>query len=199
MQVNKRAIESNRKKAAVFQAAQSCFGELGYKATTTELITDKAGVSKGTVFTFYGKKLTLFEAIVEHSLSEITSNAQLALAQLNEPDERLTTTFLSGYFQCRDDIHTLNHFRTETRAEIASVFKNYGDIWQQLFKEAIQTGIDQGLYRRDIAVETSAMVIFELHKALISKVFDLNDANAVHPEEMQAAIQLFIDGLKTQV
>lgn len=196
MQLNKRDIESCRKKEAVFQAAQACFGERGYKATTTDMIANKAGVSKGTVFTFYSKKLALFEAVVEHSLSKITANAELALAKLTEPDERLRTTFLSGYFQCRDDICTLNHFRTETRAEIASVFKDYGDIWTQLFQAAIQAGIDQGLYRNDIPIATSAMVVFELHKALISKVFDENNANAVNPEEMQAAIQLFIDGLK---
>ncbi len=196
MQENKRVIESSRKKQAVFEAARSCFGEFGYKATTTDMIAAKAGVSKGTVFTFYAKKLTLFEAVVANSLSEITANTKAALTAIDDIDERLITTFLSGYQQCRNDMATLNHFRSDTRTEIATVFKNYGSIWQQLFSDAIQAGIDSGLYRADITVQTAAMLVFELHKALISKLFDEADADAVTPDQMQAAIRLFIDGLK---
>lgn len=197
MQENKRSIESHRKKQAVFAEAQACFGELGYKATTTDMIAERAEVSKGTVFTFYGKKLHLFEAVVEFSLSEITANTQAMLVGIEEPDARLRVTFLSGYDQCRDDLRTLNQFRTETRGEIAEVFQRYGRLWMKLFHNAIKLGVEQGVYRQDISVVTSAMLVFELHKALISRVFDEADANAVTREQMQAAIELFIDGLKT--
>lgn len=196
MKENKRQIESHRKRLSVFEAAQSCFGELGYKGATVDLIADTAGVSKGTVFTFYDSKENLFAAVVEQSLKEITTTTQQQLKGLSCPDELLRITFLSGYDQCRQNNNMINQFRTDTRTTIVDVLKKYGNIWGDLFKEAIQTGIDLGQYNQRYCAQQSAEIIFELHMALINKMCDQEDTNAVPRPMMQQAINMFIHGLK---
>ncbi|MES2482608.1 MAG: TetR/AcrR family transcriptional regulator [Pseudomonadota bacterium] len=52
----------------LIEAALDLFVEKGFAATRVEEIAARAGVSKGTLFLYYGSKEELFKAVVRHSI-----------------------------------------------------------------------------------------------------------------------------------
>ena len=51
----------------LIDAAIQCLYELGYAATTTQLVTDRAGVSRGAILHHYPTKVDLMVAVAEYA------------------------------------------------------------------------------------------------------------------------------------
>lgn len=62
--------KSNQKREQIFQAGLKLFAENGFSKTTIKDIAQEAGVSFGTVFTYYENKAALFQACVTEPLQE---------------------------------------------------------------------------------------------------------------------------------
>lgn len=54
----------SRKRNAVLDAAQASFLELGYAQTRMDLVAERAGVSKATVYAHFASKEDLFSAVI---------------------------------------------------------------------------------------------------------------------------------------
>lgn len=92
----------------LIEAALDLFVEKGFAATRVEEIAARAGVSKGTLFLYYGSKEELFKAVVRHSIAGCFpewngqfdawqgSSADLVRLCLNTWWERIGTTQASG-------------------------------------------------------------------------------------------------------
>jgi TetR/AcrR family transcriptional repressor of mexJK operon len=66
MQIAPRTVfcRPSRKREAVLDAAQDCFLELGYAATSMDLVASRAGVSKATIYAHFAGKDDLFGAVI---------------------------------------------------------------------------------------------------------------------------------------
>ena len=65
------------KPAQIIDAAFAVFGEIGYDATLIKDIARRAGVSSGTIYTYFGDKKDLFRATVDEGWNRF-------LAQIRE-------------------------------------------------------------------------------------------------------------------
>jgi TetR/AcrR family transcriptional regulator of autoinduction and epiphytic fitness len=78
---------SQRKHAAILEAAAHEFREAGFVATSMDRIAERAGVSKRTVYNHFASKEVLFEAILEvmwsqtHEAAELSYDPSAPLAQ----------------------------------------------------------------------------------------------------------------------
>ena len=72
------------KPAQIINAAFSVFGEIGYEATSISHIAERAGISSGTIYTYFKDKKDLFRATAQDRwdrfLAQIT-----ALAESEQP------------------------------------------------------------------------------------------------------------------
>ncbi len=68
--------------AEIMAAALECFRERGFAATRLEDIAAGAGVTKGTIYLYYGSKEDLFKAVVR---GEVAQKIERLEAMLNEP------------------------------------------------------------------------------------------------------------------
>ena len=74
-----RAEQSERNHALVLDAARSVFLACGYHAATVEEIADKAGFSRGVVYSRFGTKADLMLALLDRRIDELAErNAALA-------------------------------------------------------------------------------------------------------------------------
>jgi len=62
--------KSEETKGRILEATIEIISEKGYAPTTTKEIADKAGVSEGTIFKYYGSKKELLRRIVETTLED---------------------------------------------------------------------------------------------------------------------------------
>src|SRR5258708_14435845 len=59
------------RRSEILDAATEIFLENGYGGATIDLVVERAGASKGTVYSFFGGKDGLFAAIVEERVERI--------------------------------------------------------------------------------------------------------------------------------
>lgn len=69
--------EPGPKRRAIVGAATGVFLDQGYGAASMDAIAEKAGVSKQTVYSHFGSKEALFEAIIEDKCNELLSGVSL--------------------------------------------------------------------------------------------------------------------------
>src|SRR5205809_417078 len=99
-----------RRKAQILDIAAKVFAGFGFAATDVQVIADRLGVGKGTVYRYFPTKETLFLAAVERGLNELTAEMD---AVLNDPADdpveqtrRAVRTYLE-FFARRPEIAEL--------------------------------------------------------------------------------------------
>ena len=68
----------------LIDAAIQCLYELGYAATTTQLVTDRAGVSRGAILHHYPTKVDLMVAVAEYAARYQNRSVRHLLADVPE-------------------------------------------------------------------------------------------------------------------
>jgi AcrR family transcriptional regulator len=68
-----------RRKAQILDTAAKVFAGFGFAATDVQVIADRIGVGKGTVYRYFATKEALFLAAVERGLAELTTEMDAIL------------------------------------------------------------------------------------------------------------------------
>lgn len=71
---------------AVLQAAAEVFAELGYARATTNKIAERAGVSVGSLYQYFGNKDALLAHLLEQHHTEVHRVVDAALTKLTNPE-----------------------------------------------------------------------------------------------------------------
>jgi AcrR family transcriptional regulator len=71
--------------ASILDTAETLFAEVGYDATTTNLIASRAGISPGSLYQYFANKQVIAEALAERYLSAMALHQDAAF------DEELFT------------------------------------------------------------------------------------------------------------
>ena len=159
----------------LLEAALALFVERGYAATRTDDVARRAGVSKGTLYLYYGSKEALFKAVVSETLGRlITEGLELAACFQGPTDELL-----------RELVHTWWERVGGTPAAgihkvVLSEVGNFPELAQfyndeviapadRLFAGAVERGVARGEFRpvpaHEVALAIMAPMIFvALHR-----------------------------------
>jgi AcrR family transcriptional regulator len=96
-----RVRNPERSRAAILDAAERLFAELGYDATSLTQVGAAAGVSRGTPGYFFRSKPELYQAVLDRSFAEVREAVRAgrarALASNQSPDTILAGA-VSDYF-----------------------------------------------------------------------------------------------------
>ena len=98
-----------RRKAQILDTAAKVFGGFGFAAADVQVIADRIGVGKGTVYRYFATKEALFLAAVERGLQELTAEMDRLMAEELHPVEtvrRAIRTYL-GFFHRRPEMAEL--------------------------------------------------------------------------------------------
>ncbi len=86
---------SAAKREAIIKAAARVFMASGYGAASMDQIASEAGVSKQTVYSHFGAKEALFEAIIHGKCEALTGRDGVTLNRTEDPETILFDTALS--------------------------------------------------------------------------------------------------------
>ena len=93
------ATETARSNDRILQKALELFSEKGYDATSVREICEAAGITKPTLYHFYGSKEGVYRAIVEGALDRFQKDLVLALSaegSLRDRLVRMAQTYVEG-------------------------------------------------------------------------------------------------------
>ena len=82
---------SEETKGRLLDATVQCLMSAGYVGTTTTMICEKAGVSRGAMLHHYPRKAALVSAAIEHVFDRRVEEFRVSMARLPEGQNRLTS------------------------------------------------------------------------------------------------------------
>lgn len=148
-------------KEKILLNATDMFLNLGFKSVTMDDIARNSGVSKKTIYAHFSNKTDLIEAVTNYLFDTICTGIDLIHEQEQSPIVEL--------FQIKKFV--LEHLKDEKSSPQYQLQKYYPKIYatlkqkqfaemQELIKENLAKGIEQGLYRESVDVDFIARIYF---------------------------------------
>jgi AcrR family transcriptional regulator len=171
-------------KEKIITKASDLFMKLGFKSVTMDDIAGEMCISKKTIYKFFCNKEILIEestATVHSEIHEIISN--IVAKQFNAIQEN---------FEIRKMFREM--FKSADASPVYQLKKHYPEIYEKVmareinecntvFKQNIEKGIAQGLYRKEIAIETYVRFYYNL-------VFSIKEQTSSEKEGQQLELEI---------
>ena len=145
------AERSAATQAKLLDAALDCLVELGYAGTTTTVVAERAGVSRGAQLHHFPTRAALVAAAVEHLYGRMTAEYQRGFAALAPRAERLRAAirllwsmYTSRHFPAVIELFTAARSDAELRAHLEPIaarhVRNVHRLAHEYFPEAAGLG-----------------------------------------------------------
>ncbi|HSP96379.1 MAG TPA: TetR/AcrR family transcriptional regulator [Candidatus Dormibacteraeota bacterium] len=145
------AERSAATQAKLLDAALDCLVELGYAGTTTTVVAERAGVSRGAQLHHFPTRAALVAAAVEHLYRRLTSDYQRGFAALAPRAERLRAAirllwsmYSSRHFPAVIELFTAARSDGELRAHLEPIAarhqRNVHRLAREYFPDAARLG-----------------------------------------------------------
>lgn len=175
----KRAEQRAQTRQALLEAASLEFEANGYAATVLSDISDRLGMTKGTVYFHFPTKALLAQAVsatwTEMWDAEIALSRDrgLSLDELESLMIRIAERFQSDSLM-RATIRLVRE-RELIEEELPRPF----DAWLEVTKEALQASRESGVLRDDIDVDAAAWQVLANLVGIQMLMQDLNDGRSI--------------------
>jgi AcrR family transcriptional regulator len=192
------------RRAAFLKAARDVFLEAGYEAANMAEIVRRAGGSLSTLYSQFGGKKGLFEAMIDARVNELTAQMHIELAAhapLKEGLRRIGETFLAKQTQPE----SLDVFRLMVAQ--AKKFPEMAEAWSKRAPEAVRKALADYLTDRAKAGEIkianpdlAASVFFDLvrsriqFRALLMPAYTPTEAEI--RDTVDRAVKVFLGGIE---
>lgn len=143
----------------ILRVAATCFGEMGYRATTLDTIAAKAGLSKVTLYRYVKSKDELLSLVFERTIESFRAGLGEIIEQRLPADEKLRRIVRYQVALLASHLSFLKVFFAENAglpgpmaARAARARREY----DRAIERAYRDGVDEGLFR-DL---TPTLVVF---------------------------------------
>ncbi|MDN5794897.1 MAG: TetR/AcrR family transcriptional regulator [Intrasporangium sp.] len=140
-----------RRRAEILRAAVQLFQEDGYHATTTHAVAERAGISVGLIYQYFGNKEDLLRAAIVDILGEFRDRIPAAMSQAgDDPEARIRRGFrtLVEVIDGKPEATVLSYRESMTLArEGRDELKRLEVETAEPFRQAIEDGISSDDFR----------------------------------------------------
>ena len=191
------ATESELKRDAILAQAITTFAREGFRNADVQVIADRAGVGKGTVYRYFGNKEDLFWATtfavanrLESHLVEAMQGIDGALAQL-----RAACRAYAEFFRANPDyLEIFVQERAEFRGSAPQSHVEYHEKLIDRFSRVVEQGIAAGEIRPVDVRRTIIGLAGLAYGAVVQTCYVLFDDGVADATEH--AIDIFLQGLR---
>jgi AcrR family transcriptional regulator len=148
----------------ILKVAAELFARHGYAGTDTQLLADKLGVGKGTIYRYFPSKEELFLAAADRVMRHMKLMVDAAIQHIPEPLDQIAeaiTTYLAFFAEHPDYVELLMQERAQFRDRKESTYfqyvKNSVERWWDIYRQLIARG-----QIRDMPVERITDVLGQL-------------------------------------
>ncbi|HEX2910931.1 MAG TPA: TetR/AcrR family transcriptional regulator [Chloroflexia bacterium] len=185
----------------IIQAAAEEFARVGFEQAKMEVISEKAGIGKGTVYLHFNSKQALFSAMLKEIAGEQLSELRQALQPvanqplkkklqvLMETFNRLITGQPEGF---RVFISSLYGVNRQFKLEAAEHRRAFLTLIEDLLKEALQTG------EIKVPVEPASLLILNACESLALLAGSLGFDTDFVQENQNLIVNMLYSGLKLE-
>lgn len=147
---NAKAERIRRRRSEILTAAVQLFQEDGYHSTTTHAVAERAGISVGLIYQYFGNKEDLLRAVIVDILAEFRDRIPAAMDEAGtDPVARIRTGFrtLLKVIDEKPDATVLSYRESMTLSRAGrNEIKKLEIETAAPFRAAIVAGIESGVF-----------------------------------------------------
>ncbi len=188
------------KRDAILRAAIDVFAERGFFNAQVADVARAAGVAAGTVYLYFKGKDDLLVSIFERSMREGLANGRAAVADLDDPRERLSRLARAHLARLGHDRNLAIVFQVELRQSTkfmerfsATLLRDY----LGLIREAIADGQRAGLFRADVKATAMAKMLFGALDEMATN-WILSRRRYALEADADTVVDLFVNGARAR-
>lgn len=183
-------------------AALRVFAREGYQNTVVEDVAEEAGVSKGTIYTYFDRKEELLGAVAQGFMDELTGREEAILESDRPPLEKIRAMLheFVDLVSSREGFATvmLDIWGTGMRdpdrfgIDFAALYAEYRALLRTLLREAQA----QGTVPADLSSVAPTVLIGAIEGVLLQWLLDPDAVD--FPEGADDVIDLLYDGIRSE-
>jgi TetR/AcrR family transcriptional regulator, fatty acid metabolism regulator protein len=185
------------KRDAILRAASDVFADRGFFNAQVADVARAAGVAAGTVYLYFRSKDDILIQLFERTMREAFAEVRAAAADVHDPAERLRLLARLHLARLGRDRNLAIVFQVELRQSVKFMERFSETFLQDYFKlirEAIASGQQGGLFRKDISATTATKIFFGALDEMATN-WVLSRRKYALGAEADAVADLFINGL----
>ncbi len=190
-------VKDPQKEGAILQQAIRTFAEVGFRGTDVQVIADRAGVGKGTVYRYFGNKQDLFWAATFDVMSQLERHLFAAMEGIEGARAKLHAAAVAyaGFFQANPEcLEVFVQDRAEFRGAAPESHREYHEKLIAKFGEIFQQGIESGQFRPADARRTMLALGSVLYGIVVLGCHLARDVSVTEIAEF--AVETFLSGLR---
>ncbi|WP_062305374.1 TetR/AcrR family transcriptional regulator [Alicyclobacillus sendaiensis] len=165
------AEKRREKYEAILQAALKVFAEHGFFNSQVSKIAREAGVADGTIYLYFKNKEDILISLFREKLGSLVRKFHEHVHEDDRADEAIRKICELHFTELEKDVHLakvtqleLRQSSRELHSEISKALKPY----IQLIEDVLVRGIEQGIFRRDLDVKLTRLLIFGAMDEVVS-------------------------------
>jgi AcrR family transcriptional regulator len=134
----------------ILDAATSLFAEHGYANTDTQLLADRLGVGKGTLYRYFASKQELFLAAVDRGMRRLCEHIDASMADLEDPVQRIkqvVRSYLDFFVRQPELVEFFIQERAQFRNRKKPAYFEYRETNRERFRAMYRSYIEAGQIR----------------------------------------------------
>ena len=197
--LGKREQRKAERREAILNIAQQSFLEQGYDRTTMSGIAEAMGGSKGTLWSYFESKESLFEAVIDRAAAYFRADLMAALDPRGKPETGLLR-FAESFIQkiTSDDaiaLHRIVVGESPRFPELGRIFyARAPGVMHDMLAGYMAIQMEAGTLRKDVPMKAAAMFLSLCdgghHKRVLWGVEPYSDATA--KAEAAIAVEHFL-------
>lgn len=171
-------------KEHIFKIAAQLFAEKGFNGVSMRELSEHSGVSKPTIYYYFGSKEGIYRALLEAGIEHTQADvARIRALNLSVHDE-LVEIIKEKFRDCRE-YPEFSKFFISVHMSIEKLtfindFKQRSDEPMMKLERLLQRGVESGEFRSDIDIKMAAdllgsTILFHIWRLMESKAVDDSD------------------------
>jgi TetR/AcrR family fatty acid metabolism transcriptional regulator len=188
------------KRDAILRAAIDVFAERGYFNAQVADVARAAGVAAGTVYLYFQSKDDLLVSIFERTMREALARVREAVADTNDPAERLRRFARLHLGGLGRDRNLAIVFQVELRQSTKFMERFSSTLLRDylgMIREAIESGQRHKLFRADVKATVAAKMFFGVLDEMATN-WILSRRRYSLEADADAVVDLFLNGARAR-
>jgi len=184
------------KEGAILERATEVFAEAGFQNAEMQVIAEKAGVGKGTVYRYFRSKEELFMAAADAGMKKLEAHIFRAIEEADGVVDLIWRAGLAYADFFRDHPELVEIFiqeRATFRGSIPDTHLVYRDKNRGVLEEALREGVGQNVVRPIDVREATRAFANVMYGTVVCGC--LEGSSKKLPEMARPAIEMFIRGI----
>ncbi len=180
----------------ILQIAARLFIKKGYTAASMREIAADAGIGKATIYYHFADKESIAAALIKQTFAHMKMALTVIKAE-QDPRQRIITAVTGSVEYLLDSADIISVLRREvsgSRVVMQNEFKGFFSEYMDLLKEAIQRGVDQGIFR-PVDPDATSRVLMMMLQGSFAMVYLSGERHKSTRETAEAILDIFFQGI----